>query len=115
MATATQLSAGHDEAETHVVLERVHILYEGSSFVAFSALLVAGLTAAMLWSSQPQYIVTVWIMAHSLIALLRGILLRDHFKNKMTNMVDALRWVKLYALCALLSGSVWGQFGMVHV
>lgn len=91
--------------------ELVRILYAGLWLPTLSALLVAALLVASLWSVVDHRRMLVWLAAMVLVALARlGLAWR--FRRKAPPADAAPRWALGYAIGSTVAGLLWGACGL---
>lgn len=97
------------ELEERVFAERIRTLY-GHTRIVMAGFLVAGIGAAMLWSSTSHDLLVGWLALSLLIYVLRALHARAFFvSERQGKRMHYGRWAWGYALGSAISGILWGS------
>ncbi|MDH3712457.1 MAG: EAL domain-containing protein [Gammaproteobacteria bacterium] len=90
--------------------QRTELLYRNGHFANLSGLLVAGISAVVLWPIVDPGKLIVWLGLYGLLFVARGLLVHS-FKRAQAPLDNARIWLHALVFSIACSGALWGALG----
>lgn len=98
-----------------VKIEQLKVLFSHKSAITVGGMLVALLTAAVLWSGADHIVLALWFVAMCVVALIRWWVC-DNYLQLPTRQQDHQmeRWSRIFTILSIINGVVWGSLALLH-
>ena len=97
-----------ERLEERIFIEKVDYLFVNAYGVIFAAFVLSSLLALSLWLISKDIVVVYWIVAYSLISVVRIQLVRRYKSNPPTDVKHSRKWAFIWVSSQLLPGIMWG-------